>query len=120
RGRGELPAAVDQMLYRIDPVAATVAEARRGLAYAGAVGPVHRAAREPRQQRALDLLLQIEHQVVTIAGQREAESRGLAPGRALEHLVTPAAQRDRNDAVDTAMHCKQRRKSFLGDPVDRD
>ena len=82
RGRGELPAAIDQMLCRIDPVAVTVAEARRGLADAGAVGTVHRPAREPRQQRALHLLLQIEHQIVTIAGQRAAESRGLAPGRA--------------------------------------
>ena len=59
--RGELAATVDQMLRRIDPVAATVGPARRGLADAGAIGPVHRPAREPRQQRAFDLLLQIEH-----------------------------------------------------------
>src|SRR6185312_8253434 len=55
---GELPAAVDQMLRRIDPVAATIAQACRGLADAGAVGTMHRPAREPGQQRALDLLLQ--------------------------------------------------------------
>ena len=108
------------MLRRIDPVAATIAQACRGLADAGAVGTMHRPAREPGQQRALDLLLQIEHQIVTIADQYAAESRGFTPGRAVEDLVPPATQRDRDDAIDTAMHGEQRRKSFLGDPVDRD
>ena len=34
--------------------------------------------------------------------------------------MPPATQRNRNDAVDAAMHDEKRSKSFLGDPVDRD
>ena len=84
--RGELPAAVDQMLRRIDPVRATIGPARRGLADAGAIGAVHRPAREPRHQRALDLLLQIEHQRRNDRGSARGEmprlrarSRGRGP-----------------------------------------
>ena len=79
RGCGQLPAAVDQMLRRIDSVAMTVGEACRGLADAGPVGPVDRAARDPRQQRALELLLQIENPVVALACQR---ARGMPRLRA--------------------------------------
>ena len=85
-------------------------------------GPCTGPAREPRQQRALDLLLQIEH--------RDRSDRARARGGKLpasrqvarvESLVAPAPQRDGNDAVARRDACAtSAANGFLGDPVDRD
>ncbi len=82
-------------------------------------GPCRGPAREPRQIRALDLLLQVEHGDVGVATQFAPERRGLAPRRRVERMVPPAAERDRNHAPDSAIERDERCEGVLGDPVDR-
>src|SRR6202023_503133 len=61
----ELTAAIDQMLAWWDAVLASISQRRGRLADARAIGPMHRTTRERADQRALDLFLQVQHDVVT-------------------------------------------------------
>src|SRR6516165_1759597 len=79
---GELSAAIDQVLLRIDAIAMAIEECRRALTYARAVRPVHRPAREPRDQRTFDLLLQVDHGVVSLVLELAMKASQLEPGRA--------------------------------------
>ena len=120
RGGGELAATHDEMLIAVDRMMGVVRERGNGLTDARAVGAVPHAARHARDQRALDLFLQIEHGRIFLAPQRSPERREFAPRRNGEGTLPPAAQRDRNDAPDARMELQQRNESGLGDPVDRE
>ncbi len=117
RRRGELSAAVDQVLVRVDRVMDVVCERRDRLADAGAVGSVSRAAREPRDERTFHLLLQVEHGRVLVATEVGAERGHLAPRRPREQAPAPAAQRDGNHAPHAGIERDERRETLLGNPV---
>ena len=108
------------MLIGIDRVMHVVQERGDRLADARAVRAVPHAARHARDQRALDLFLQIEHGRVFVASQRVAERRDFAPRRRDEGTMPPVAHRDRNDAPQAGMKLQQRDESAFGDPVDRE
>ena len=88
RRRGELPAAVDDVLVAVDRH-----DARRRRASRSARGCWRGRGRGARPRasrattRALDLFLQVEHRVVALAAQRAAERGHLAPRRARERRV---------------------------------
>ena len=70
------------MLPRIDAVGMAVEQRGHRLAHARPIRAVHRAAREPGDQRAFDLLLQIDDRIVAFANEFMAECAKLAPRRA--------------------------------------
>ncbi len=80
RRGSELSAAVDQVLVGIDRVVVIVGERGDRLADARAIGSVPRSPRVSRDERALHLLLQIEHGGVPFAAKVAAKGGHLAPG----------------------------------------
>ena len=104
----------------IDRVVMAMRKCGNRLADARAIGPVTRAAGEPRQIGALDLLLQVEHGDIVFASQRAAEPSRLAPGFGIERAVPPAAERNRNHPADATVERDKRHERVFGDPVDRE
>ena len=117
-GSGELPAAVDQVLVRLDRVMNVVRKRGNRLANAGAVRTVAHAARESRDQRAFDLLLQIENGAVALAAQIVAEARQLPPRRRMQKLVAPSSKRDGHDAANAAIERDERSEALFDHPID--
>jgi hypothetical protein len=91
RRADQLPAAVLEVLPARDRMADVVPQRRQRFARAAHAGPVAGPARHRRQQRALDLLLQVDHRRVALAAQVGAEGRELAPRGRGEQLSAPAA-----------------------------
>ena len=75
----ELPAAVDQVLAGIDRMVRVVRQRGDRLADARAVGPMGRPAGGCGDQRALHLLLQVEHRDIALPPQVDAECGPFAP-----------------------------------------
>ena len=121
RGGGELAATDDEMLVGIDRVMDVVQQRGDRLADARAVRAVPHAARHARDQRALDLLLQVEHGRVFVASQRiggtRATSRHVdaANGRCRQWRSATGTMR-RTPGCSSS----KRDESALGDPVDRE
>ncbi len=105
---------------RVDRVVHVVGERRERLADARAVGAVPRAAREPRDQRALHLLLQIEHRVVA----RRAADRARNAAISRHVAARTACRRQRRSATGITRRtpgssATSGGERLLGDPVDR-
>ncbi len=84
-----------------------------------AIEAVPHAVREPRDERALDLFLQVQDRVIALLPQRTAKGGHFVPGRPRERRVAPPAQRQRHDAANTWVEAHQVDKGVLGNPVDR-
>ena len=95
-----------------------VDERRDRLADVRAVEAVTRALREPGDDGALDLFLQVEDDVVALAAERATECGHVAPRRLREGFMPPAAQRERHDASDPRVQAHQVDKGVFGDPID--
>ena len=78
----ETATTIDQMLPRFDAVGMTIEQRSHRLTHTRPIRTVHRTAREPGDQRAFDLLLQIDDGIVAIARQFVPECADLAPRRA--------------------------------------
>jgi hypothetical protein len=118
--RRELAATRDEMLVGVDRMMHVVRERRHGFPDAGAIRAVPHASRHAGNQRALDLLLQVEHRRVLLPAQRAAERSEVTPGRCGEEVMSPVSQRDGNDAPDVGVERDERHETGLGDPVDRE
>ena len=81
RSGGELAAPHDEVLVAVDRVVSVVRERGYRLPDARTVGAVPLAARHARDQRALDLLLQVEHGRILVAPQCLPERCEFAPRR---------------------------------------
>ena len=117
---GEAATAVDQMPRRIDPVAMRVEQRHDRLTHAPSIGAVHRPPREPRDQRSLELLLQVDYCVVSLVRELSPERGPLPPRRTRERVVSPAPQSDGNNPAHTPVEPHQRSKRLFGHPVDAD
>ena len=106
-----MQAATDRMLVLVEQRGERLPQRR-------AVRAVARAVRQQCQQRALQLLLQVDDRDITLAPQIVAKGAELAPRRRRERTSAPASQRDRNHAAHARMQRHQRREGLLGDPVD--
>src|SRR5262249_61426245 len=100
------------MLLRIDAMTMTIEHRDHGLAHAFPIRTVHRSAGERGDERALDLLLKIEHGVVALSRDLAAEAREFAPRRTREKIVAPAPQSDRNRAAHAAIQANEIRERF--------
>src|SRR5207247_296648 len=67
-----------------------------------------------------ELLLQVDHDIVTRELELAAEGAKLAPGAAHKHAPAPATQSEWNNAAYAAIERDQRSKLLLGNPVDLD
>ena len=97
RGGGELATAHDEVLVAVDRVMGVVHERGNGLPDARAVGAVPHAARHARDQRALDLFLQVEHGRVFVAPQCAAGTMRIhaTSMRRRDDAASGAARRER-------------------------
>ena len=75
------------------------------------------AARDARDDQALDQTLGVENQLVVAARELAPRCAHLAPGGGEEDLRAPAAQGKRNDAVDCGMQRGERDVGLLDRPV---
>ena len=75
-------------------------------------------AREPRDQRTFDLLLQVDHGVVPLVLELAMKASQLEPGRACEDAATPTPQRDGYHTAHAPMHADQIGEWLFDDPVD--
>ena len=82
--------------------------------------PWRRPSRHARDERALDLLLQVEDRVVALArAARGGKRRTRASVARRSGALAPAPKRHRHDAADARVERDQRDEGLLGDPVDR-
>jgi hypothetical protein len=95
-----------------------VDQGRDRLADIGAVEAVPYALRKPGDDGALDLFLQVEDGIVAFQAERAAERGHVAPRRASEGCVAPAAQRERHDTANPRVQTNQVDKGIFGHPVD--
>ncbi len=83
-------------------------------------GPCPHAARALRDQRALDLLLQVEDGGIVFHAQRAPEPGDLAPGRGGKRRTTPATQRDGNHSPHVRIERDDLGKGLLRNPIHGD
>ena len=114
----QTPAAKNQMLARFDTVPVAIEQRRHRLVCAGVIRPVHRPLRKPGDQRALDLLLQVDDRIVAFVHEFVPERLHLAPGGARQQPIPPAPQGDGDDTAHAMIQAHQRRERLFGNPVD--
>ncbi len=106
------------MLARFDTVPVAIEQRRHRLVCAGVIRSVHRPLRKPGDQRALDLLLQVDDRIVAFVHEFVPERLHLAPGCARQQPMPPAPQGDGDDTAHAMIQAHQRRERLFGNPVD--
>ena len=95
-----------------------VDDGRDRLANVGAVEAMPYALREPGDDGALDLFLQVEDGIVVFQAEGVTERGHVTPRRPRERRVAPAAQCERHDMADPRVHADEVDKAVFGHPVD--